>query len=436
MPEDIYSKLLSSIESDRVVILCGAGLSMAAPSNLPSAKALANECYDKYEMTTGNKLDSSLRDNLDELAKYFIDDSRYQDFINVLIPWAKFRDNPNNGHESIADFLESKIIGFVVSTNYDTFIEDAARNLGEKDFRATTDANTLSSMGLPHNPLLKIHGCCLLERLYTVWHLDQLSKEPFRSRIENAKKWLETYLREKHLVFVGFWSDWYYLNSILESCLSKIERQLVVLVNPSSVSDLEIKAPELLNWARKNIFHHEPVSGNFFLDELRRRYGVQFIKKIVYGSKDAYERKYGKVTKSTLVDDNIETKDTYNLRQYFYGFPNYIPVTKKQPESTQELLGIYHIHLIEKGAILDKILYKIKGKSIRMINGAGKLISTVKKLFEKDNHFGVDITLCIGGHDDITPSSIIRASHLSTVVRSRDNSKWITEMTLDKELGI
>ena len=39
------------MEAGRLVLLCGAGLSMAPPSSLPSAWTVAARCYDRYVMS-------------------------------------------------------------------------------------------------------------------------------------------------------------------------------------------------------------------------------------------------------------------------------------------------------------------------------------------------------------------------------------------------
>jgi hypothetical protein len=67
MDDDIAARLLASIHSNRLVILCGAGLSMAPPSNLPSAARLAQNCADRYHEITGQLLDDDLRTDLEKL---------------------------------------------------------------------------------------------------------------------------------------------------------------------------------------------------------------------------------------------------------------------------------------------------------------------------------------------------------------------------------
>ena len=57
MDQNTRNRLLESIHADRLVVLCGAGLSMAPPSNLPSAWSIANECHDRYCQTVDPDLD-------------------------------------------------------------------------------------------------------------------------------------------------------------------------------------------------------------------------------------------------------------------------------------------------------------------------------------------------------------------------------------------
>jgi len=99
MDEAIAARLLASINANRLVILCGAGLSMSPPSNLPSAARLAQNCADKYLEITGNHLDDDLRNDLEKLADHFRQANEFQSvFIQQLIPWREFRRKPNNGH--------------------------------------------------------------------------------------------------------------------------------------------------------------------------------------------------------------------------------------------------------------------------------------------------------------------------------------------------
>jgi hypothetical protein len=79
-------RLLGSIEANRLVLLCGAGLSMASPSSLMSAVQVSQFCFDKYQPIA--ELPEQMRDNLDTLAAYFYGRGEFESiFIGTLVPW-------------------------------------------------------------------------------------------------------------------------------------------------------------------------------------------------------------------------------------------------------------------------------------------------------------------------------------------------------------
>ena len=69
--------LLASIDADRLVILFGAGLSMAAPSRTPSAAALASICSDRYRSSTNYEFPADIRSDLEQITDYFYESRRW-----------------------------------------------------------------------------------------------------------------------------------------------------------------------------------------------------------------------------------------------------------------------------------------------------------------------------------------------------------------------
>ena len=65
IPEACAAKLLAAMNSGRLVILAGAGLSMAAPSNLPSAATLGKQIADQYRLHTSLSLPTVLESDLE-----------------------------------------------------------------------------------------------------------------------------------------------------------------------------------------------------------------------------------------------------------------------------------------------------------------------------------------------------------------------------------
>ncbi len=69
LSDPIITELLGSIEADRLMLLCGAGLSLPSPSNLLPAWRVAEICYEKRRDI--EDLPDALRHDLDALAGYF-----------------------------------------------------------------------------------------------------------------------------------------------------------------------------------------------------------------------------------------------------------------------------------------------------------------------------------------------------------------------------
>ena len=95
MEEGLAARLLTSIETDRLVIFCGAGLSMAAPSSVPSARRLAEMCSIKYQEITGSPVPGEAKEDLKRLAEFFHAQGNFHSlFLQCLIPWYLFRQHP------------------------------------------------------------------------------------------------------------------------------------------------------------------------------------------------------------------------------------------------------------------------------------------------------------------------------------------------------
>jgi hypothetical protein len=181
---------------------------MASPSNLPSAKDLALHCAQEYESKTGTTLPNDVKEDLEKLAEYFAArDQLYSTFISKLVPRRRFIRDPNGGHLATADFIASGVVECVISTNFDFLIEEAARSLGEPFYVADIDGDE-ANIVRERRPHLKIHGCLVRDDRNTLWCMSQLAKTPMKERHAQFKAWLAANLRERDLVFVGFWSDW------------------------------------------------------------------------------------------------------------------------------------------------------------------------------------------------------------------------------------
>lgn len=442
MDAEIATRLLASIEMDRLVILCGAGLSMASPSNLPSAKDLATICFDRYEQKTSYRLPDSLRYNLEEIAKYFWERDEFKTtFIQLLIPWETLVQDPNIGHFAIADFLGCGAIEFTLSTNIDYLIEKAAINLGESDFQSSIGNDDFDCAYIKHKPLIKIHGCCNKDRSNTVWCSAQISIEPMQRRTSKIKQWLLGRLPSKDLLIIGFWSDWAYLNRILDSCINDIIPYTIILVDPLSDSELEEKAPTLWTWARNenSTFIHIQESGDNFLNELRKLYSIQFLKNMLDKSKPSYHQRFGSQFSGNIhIGDDLEISTLYDIRRDVSGTPINEIVRRKKTDESFELIGLFHLWLISLGAVFEPPYFKFDNKLIRLINTPGMILSSIKSKYLREPSKPIipDINVCVGASNDYSPADIVKGDKTSDIIRSGLSGRWIIGEELPNELGI
>ena len=165
--------------------------------------------------------------------------------LKQLIEWSEFvRSPPNQGHIAVADFLASRVCSLVLSTNLDTMIEAAANSLGEPDFYPIVVENDLN-LQQRHAPLLKIHGCAHRTRHESLWCKQQLQRAPPKKRIASLVRWMQGYIPNRDLLIVGFWTDWSYLNKVLEDAIASTKPRSVVLVDPKPADELASKSPAL-----------------------------------------------------------------------------------------------------------------------------------------------------------------------------------------------
>jgi len=439
MDDILASRILASIEADRLVAFCGAGLSMASPSDVPGVAGLFATCVPKYEQIIGMQLPAHAKASLEELAKYALGRHELpQIFIHRVIDWYRFIRNPNKGHRAIADLLACKALCAGVTTNVDPLVEQAATDLGEPHLFAALDGNE-ASVSCPHAPFLKLHGCCNREKDNTVWCKEQLDEDPLKRRIKASKDWMAGNLLTKDIIFVGFWSDWSYLNSIFEDCIATFQPGFIVLVDPNDQANLETKAPGLWGLAHRNEFFHVQESGAVFFDELRRRFSKKFLDELVRDSITSYQGLTGNVAAAPVSFDlTSNSEDLYALRRDACGEPiGQIPRLKR-PDRVMNIVGVAHQFLVQNGGSLTGASYNIASKTVRVVLGSGQALSRVEAKFEAEptTPLSPEVVICAGAFPDAAPVNILRGSPPPTVVRAGSRSKWVTFDQAKTELGL
>lgn len=439
MTPETISRLLAAMNAGRLLVVCGAGLSMAPPSNLPSAWTVAERCFDKYRLESDPNCDLALRNNLEALAEHFAGLNALQSvFIEHLVPWRAFMRPSNTGHAAIADFLITRAAVAGISSNYDTLIERRAWDYGA-DFCGSLDGDEATTDAVRQAPLLKFHGCSHRDRLATVWAPSQLNDPNISARIARSKVWMAANLRQKDLLVVGFWSDWEYLNAVIGAALIDVQPLSVTVIDLSPTNALEQKAPQLweIAHAQNVTFEHVQESGAVALDELRRAFSSNYLRQVLDAGRAAFEHSTGvQCDPAWLNVENFDSEVLYGLRRDAEGVSAAEPAKLLRP-ANPEVLGFFHLLLRQAGAVQSADGYELNGRSIRVLNGMQSVLGTLRaKFVEPPAAIQSDIVVAVGATDLGVPDNIVRSGRSGDVIRPNSAGEWYDLPGARAELGI
>lgn len=434
MTNEIRTRLLGAIEADSLVFLCGAGLSMSAPSYLPSAAAVANECFDTW--LPNETLPPALRGDVDLLAGHFHARGDFESiFINRLVPWDKLAGVPNLGHIAIADLLMSRAAYAALSANFDPLIENWAFEKKVAMRGALTGIEARDFMR-DSSPLIKFHGCMQRNRETTVWTKAQMNEQEIQNRIQTCSQWIALNLPGKHLVVTGFWTDWGYLNDVLATALAIRNAGSVTVVNPDSSQVLRAKAPVLWDTLTQmsGHFEHIETSADTFLNELRTAFSESWVRKFELRGQRAAAQS-GAPTGIALnaagapVAQPTDVDDLYDLRRDIEGTSYSSAARMKEPPASATQVALVRQQLVDAGAMPERSWLRLSGRSIRVVNGGGRTLSEVRTLYrEPPGTRQPDVTICAGADDLQVPVNLIRDGQNHSVVRPKGGtgSEWMT----------
>lgn len=439
MTPQTIARLLASMNAGRLLVVCGAGLSMAPPSSLPSARSVAERCFDKYRLEADANCDLGLRDNLEALAEHFARLNTLQTvFIEHLVPWPAFVRPSNTGHAAIADFLITRAVVAGISSNFDTLIERRAWDYGA-DLRGSLDGDEATADSVRQAPLLKFHGCSHRDRQATVWAPSQLDDPTISGRIARNKVWMAANLRQKDLLVVGFWSDWEYLNAVIGEALINMQPLSVTVIDLSPTNALEQKAPQLweIAHAQNVTFEHVRESGAAALDELRRAFSSNYLRQVLDAGRAAFEQATGvHCDQDWLEVGDFDSEALYGLRRDAEGVSAAEPAKLLRP-TNPEALGFFHLLLRHAGAVQRVDGYDLNGRRIRVINGAQSVLGTLRgKFVEPPAAMQSDIVVAVGATDLGVPDNIVRSGRTGDVVRPDPAGEWYDLPGARAALGI
>ena len=441
LPEETLTRILASIQADNLMLLCGAGLSMPAPTRLMSAVDVSRACYDKYAPI--EHLPAALRDDPDALAGYFLDAGQFESvFIRNLVPWDDLTGSPNSGHEAASDFLITRAVHGVLSANFDTMIENSA-NARKVSMMGALDGPEAVTFAQSTGPLLKFHGCAVRGRSQTLWTRRQLAEQVIQQRIESCTQWMHLNLPGRDLLIVGFWTDWHYLNEILETALGGPAVGSATVIDLLDEGELEDKAPSL--WAilrnRSAQFEHVQASSSEALEEVRAGFSRVWMRKFFQLGRPLVEEATGTAVEPEVLEPSsaLGVEDLYNLRRDAEGVPYDRAARKNEPSPDAAQAASAHLRLLNANATCKGPWYEHDGRVVRVVQGAGQGLSVLRERYAEGPAVEQpDVVICAGAVDLGVPGRLVESGRGHSVVRPAPggDARWLTLEQAHEELNL
>ena len=430
---------LDSIVADRLVLVLGAGLSMAPPSSLPSAATIAADAKSRYDEIYGGSR-PPLPDGIEEQAEYFYGrDELATVYLSALVDPSAFSGRHNPGHEAVADFLLVGAARAALSFNVDLLIENAGEHI-YGHVESALDGDAISTLPPTASPLLKAHGCWRIDRRHTVWAPSQTGEGVVADRIEASTRWLRTHLLNRDLLVVGFFTDWSYLNDVVGRTLGEVNPARVTVVDPCSGSDLMDKAPHLYDLGSKPgvTFQHVQASGADFLDALRSRFSESYVRRVLRAGRGAFETEKGVAPDAAWLEPSFDGASAlWQVRRDLEGCAPRRPATERGPTTAGALLGLTLLKLQAAGATASGTCWQLAEHRVRVVNAPNQPLHEVQATYDGDTApvAAPDVVVAVGAEDAGLPANIARARTEPTIARG-SAARWVTRQDADAFLNL
>ena len=432
--EEAIALALDGILNNRLVLIAGAGLSMAAPSNLPSAAAIASAAKVEYDARYGG-LRPPLPAGIEDQAEMFFQRGELGVYLSEFVDPDVFAARPNPGHVAVADLLLSRGLQAAVTTNVDVLVETAGQALLGQVFTGIDGTSVAAPPGSAA-PMLKVHGCWVQERENTVWAPGQLAAPPVVERIASSTTWLQNTLLDKDLLIVGYSTDWDYLNQVLAQTLGTVSPASVLVVDPSTTVDFVTKAPDLAalaGRAKKGALYIQ-ASGSDFLDELRLAFSKVFIHRAIAKGVAAYELFSGhEPSPDDLEAPDLDNDTLWQVRRDLLGCKPSKPARQAMPHD-EPAIGLTLLQIRQAGGTADGPYWNVGGKVVRVIRGSGSFLHALEGEYRWDMPpvAAPDVVVAVGADDVGLPADLVRRPD-GSIARGAGPS-WMTRATFEATL--
>lgn len=153
--EDVLFRILQDLFKNRnVAILCGAGISRE--SGIPTVNQIFSQLVKELKIRV-NDIDA-IHEVFRKLPFEAVIEGILEIFPNAPVFEIYKRGTPGGLHAFIAESVARNCVTSVVTTNFDTLIEDAFRERGIRRFKILASEKEFGKVGQHNHELVKIHG--------------------------------------------------------------------------------------------------------------------------------------------------------------------------------------------------------------------------------------------------------------------------------------
>jgi hypothetical protein len=244
---------------------------------------------------------------------------------------------------------------------------------------------------------------------------------------------------DRDLIVVGYFTDWDYLNAVLNRTLGDVRPARVLIIDPSEGPALAAKAPALhaLGARANSRFSHVRVSGALFLERLRSDFSLSFVRRVLHAGGQAYQDLTGAPADPAWLEPaRIDLDDLWRRRRDLEGrFPNEPARYRAPPE--EPALGLTILQLRARGAVPDGPYWLLHGQRVRILRTPNQLLHLVQAAFTRETPPAVapDIIIAVGAESSAMPAHVVRGATAPSIVRG-GSGRWLTRSEAVMELGL